>query len=119
MEELKSINSDVDAVKLANEIHRLDAALKLMKNELKAYVKDHGALDTGEEIWDIVPSVSWSFDAVGLKEAARNIAFEGVDPWSMMSISKSNLNKLGWDEDFLKQIGKKKVTNRFTSRKNK
>lgn len=119
MQELKTITYQEEAIKLANEINRLEAALKQMKNELKKYVQEHGAVDTGEEIWDFYESVSWKFDKDGLKEVARNIALEGMDPWELMNVTKTNLNKLGWDDDFLSKLGKKRVTKRFTSRKNK
>src|SRR5690625_7460955 len=88
-----------------------------MKDELKNYVKEHGAVDTGQEVWGFCESVSWVFDRNGLKEVARNMALEGLDPWELMNVSKTNLNKLGWDENFIGQMGEKKVTQRFTSRR--
>lgn len=119
MEELKTVVTHEDAIKLANEINRLDSALKQLKDELKKYVKEHGSVDTGQEVWDFYESVSWKFDKEGLKEVARNIALEGMDPWELLNINKTNLNKLGWDDDFIGSLGTKKVTKRFTSRKNR
>ncbi|MFD2760428.1 hypothetical protein [Lentibacillus juripiscarius] len=112
------LQSHDEAVQLANEINRTEAALKQMKDELKAYVKEQGGVDTGEEVWDYFESVSWQFDSSSLKQVAREMAMEGIDPWSMLSITKTNINKLGWDEQRLSQLGTKKVTQRFTSRKN-
>lgn len=112
-----TLQSEKDAVKLANEINRLEAALKQMKDELKSYVNEHGAVNTGEEVWNFFDSVSWKFDSKHLKELAGEVAMEGVDPWKIMTISKSNITKLGWDEQRLSQLGTKKVTQRFTSRK--
>ncbi|GAB3051599.1 hypothetical protein [Virgibacillus ainsalahensis] len=114
----QELGSQKDAVQLANEINRLEAALKQMKDELKSYVKEHGSVDTGEEVWDFYESVSWKFASKHLKELAGEMAMEGIDPWEMMNISKSNINKLGWDEQRLSKLGTKKVTQRFTSRKN-
>lgn len=86
--------------------------------KLKTYVKAYGSVDTGEEVWDFYQSVSWKFDRNYLKELAGEMAMEGIDPWEMLNISKANINKLGWDEQRLSQLGTKKVTQRFTSRKN-
>lgn len=119
LREIDSVATQEEAIKIANEINRLESAVKMMKEELKKYVEKYGAVDTGEEVWDFFESVSWSFDKEGLKEVARNMAIEGLDPWELMNVSKPNLNKLGWDESFLGKMGKKKVTRRFTSRKNK
>ncbi|OZU89063.1 hypothetical protein CIL03_08590 [Virgibacillus indicus] len=113
------VDSYEEAIQLANEINRLEAALKQMKDELKTFVKDYGAVDTGEEVWNFYESISWKFSNAELKEIAREMALDGVDPWSMFSISKSNINKLGWEEQRLSQLGTKKVTQRFTSRKKK
>jgi len=113
------VKTQEEAVELANEINRLDSALKTMKNELKKFVEENGSIDTGQEVWDFYESVSWKFDEEGLKELARIIAFEGHNPWRLMNLPKSNLNKLGWDESYLETMGEKKVTLRFTSRKKK
>lgn len=117
LREISNLSTQEEAVELANEINRMESALKKMKDELKNYVKDYGSVDTGEEVWDFYDSVSWSFDKEGLKEVARNMALEGKDPWELLSVSKTNLNKLGWEDSYIEQMGKKKVTQRFTSRK--
>ncbi|QKY69349.1 hypothetical protein [Lentibacillus sp. CBA3610] len=114
----QELQSHEEAVQLANEINRLEAALKQMKDDLKTYVKTHGRVDTGDEVWDFYQSVSWKFDRNHLKELAGEMAMEGIDPWEMLTISKATLNKLGWEEQRLSQLGTKKVTQRFTSRKN-
>src|SRR5699024_6024695 len=114
-----SLHDALPIFELANEINRLDSALKTMKSELKKFVEENGSIDTGQEVWDFYESVSWKFDEEGLKELARIIAFEGHNPWRLMNLPKSNLNKLGWDESYLETMGEKKVTLRFTSRKKK
>lgn len=113
------VKSHEEAVQLANEINRLEAAAKAMKDQLKKYVEENGSVDTGQEVWGFYESVSWNFDKQGLKEVARNIAIEGLDPWELLTLPKPKLTKLGWDEQFLSQMGKKNVTQRFTSRKTK
>ena len=113
------VYSKNEAIQLANEINRVEAALKQMKEELKSFVRNNGGVDTGEEVWDFYESVSWKFTNDGLKEVARELALEGVDPWKMLTISKTNINKLGWEEQRLSKLGTKRVTQRFTSRKKK
>ncbi|MFC2946777.1 hypothetical protein [Virgibacillus sediminis] len=97
----EELQTHEEAVQLANEINRLEAALKQMKSVLKSYVKEQGGIDTGEEVWDFYESVSWKFDRQHLKELAGEMAMEGIDPWEMLNI----------------KLGTKKVTQRFTSRK--
>lgn len=116
---IQEVQTEEQAIDLANEINRYEAALKSMKSHLKAYVSEHGAVNTGEEIWDFYESISWNFDADGLKEIARNIGLEGENPWEVMTIRKPKLDKLGWEESFIESMGKKKVIKRFTSRKSK
>lgn len=117
MGELKLASTQEEAVDLANEINRAEAAVKQMKEQLKEYVKDYGAVDTGQEIWNFFDSVSWKFDRNGLKEVARNMVVDGIDPWEQMTVSKKKIDDLGWDDKFLEQLGQKKVTKRFASRK--
>ncbi|WP_040980581.1 MULTISPECIES: hypothetical protein [Oceanobacillus] len=118
MGELKLATTHEEAVNLANEINLTESALKQMKEKLKEYVKNNGAIDTGQEIWDFYESVSWEFDRNGLKEVARNMVIDGIDPWEQMTVSKKKLDNLGWDEKFLEKMGQKKITKRFASRKN-
>lgn len=117
MGELKLAMKHEDAVKLANEINRTAAALKQMKEQLKEYVKDYGSINTGQEVWGFFESTSWNFDRNGLKEIARNMVIDGVDPWEQMTVPKKKLDALGWDDDFLENMGKKNITKRFASRK--
>lgn len=111
----QNIHTKEDAVNLANEISRLEAIVKSMKDELKKHVEAYGPVDTGTETWNFYESVSWKFD--DLRKVAEGIVLEGKNPWEMLSLSATNLKKLGWDEAVLSQFGKKRVTQRFTSRK--
>lgn len=106
-----------DAVKTANEIERLEAVLKSMKEKLKAFVDKNGALETKDKVWDYVVSVSWEFQPEQLKEMAQDIVLDGRNPWELLDITSTNLKKLGWSDDVLEQYGKKKETKRFVSRK--
>lgn len=106
-----------EAVELANEISRLEAATKLLKDNLKKYVKEHGEVETSTEKWGYYPSVSWSFKKDSVKEIARNLVLEGVDPWSLITFQAKDLKSVGWEDSALEQFGSKKVTKRFSSRK--
>lgn len=111
------INSTHEAVKLAAEIERMESALKLLKAELKRFVDQNGAIETGDKVWNYSVSVSWDFHEAGLREMADQLALEGINPWEMMTISPANLKKIGWDEETLLQFGQKKETKRFSSKK--
>lgn len=111
------VKSMDDAINLGKEIERVEAALKAMKAELKAFVDVSGPVDTGDVIWDYSISASWSFNEEGLKELAQNMVLEGVNPWKVLNITASNLKKLGWDDAVVAKMGEKKETRRFSSRK--
>ncbi|MFZ7947192.1 MULTISPECIES: hypothetical protein [Bacillaceae] len=105
------------AVKLANEIERIEAAAKLMKTDLRKFVEQNGPVETADTIWDINEAVSYKFDASQLKNIAQHIALGGDNPWDYLGINATNLKKLGWDEAFLANLGKKTIVKRFASRK--
>ena len=109
--------TQVEAVTMANEILRLEATVKEMKNQLKDYVEEYGPVETNDQIWDFNESVSWNFAGDKLKEIMTMIALDGYNPWDMISLSKRSLDKLGWNDDVLKQYGEKKVIKRFAPKK--
>lgn len=106
-----------EAINLANEVERIEAVLKVMKDQMKAYVQKNGPIETDSVIWDFNESVSYSFNPEQMKNIAENIVLEGENPWALLSISSSNLKKLGWSDSFINQLGQKKTTKRFISRK--
>lgn len=106
-----------EAIKIANEIERIESAAKAMKDQLKKYVEVNGPLETSDKIWDFSTSVSYKFNGVQLREVAQNIVLEGKNPWDLMSIATPKLQTLGWSEDVLKQLGTQSSTTRFSSRK--
>lgn len=114
VEEIETLE---EAVKLANEIERAEAAVKQMKEQLKAFVKENGDVETIDKVWGFSSSVSWKFEGDALKQLSQDIVLEGHNPWDMLTLPKDSLNKLGWGEDVLSQYGTKKETNRFSSRK--
>ncbi|MDQ0341040.1 hypothetical protein J2S00_003884 [Caldalkalibacillus uzonensis] len=114
---VEHVDTPEKAVQLANEIERLEAVLKSMKAQLKAYVDTHGPVETLDTVWDYTISVSWSFEPDSLKDLAQIIAVEGENPWRHLSLSATSIKKLGWDENILTRYGKKRETKRFVSRK--
>lgn len=106
-----------EAINLANEVERIEAVLKVMKDQMKAYVQKNGPIETDSVIWDFNESVSYSFNPDQMKNIAENIVLEGENSWALLSISSSNLKKLGWSDSFINQLGQKKITKRFISRK--
>ncbi|MFR9710039.1 hypothetical protein ACL02P_24145 [Paenibacillus sp. MB22_1] len=105
------------AIELALEIERTEAALKKMKENLKAYVDDNGPLHAGDKVWGYSISTSWQFGADSLKELAVAITAEGKNAWEFLSLPATSIKKLGWEEAALSQYGTLKETKRFDSRK--
>lgn len=106
-----------EAIEMALEIERTEAAVKKMKESLKAYVDANGALQAGDKVWDYSQSVSWSFDGTQLKELAVAITAEGKNAWDFLKLPADSIKKLGWEESALEQYGSAKITNRFSSKK--
>ncbi|HET7658426.1 MAG TPA: hypothetical protein VFK37_09045 [Bacillales bacterium] len=111
------VETNAQAVALANEIERAEAAVKGMKQGLKKYVDQNGPVETTDKIWGYNTSVSWTFDPESLKKVAQNIALEGTNPWELLTLPKPSLEKLGWEDSTLGQYGQKKETRRFSLRK--
>lgn len=105
------------AVQLANEIERMEAALKSMKQQLKCFVDENGPIYTRDRVWDYTSSVQWKFGADDLKNMAQDLVLDGVNPWELLTLSAASLKKLGWTEETLSRYGTKKETKRFSSRK--
>lgn len=107
-----------EAVQIANEIERYEAALKQMKDALKAFVEETGLpVDTGEKLWDFSVSTSWDFSADNLKALATEILLLGHNPWEYLELGSRAISKLNLSPDMLKQYGEEKTTRRFASRK--
>ncbi len=113
----KELTTMDEAIAIANEIVRIEAAAKTMKEQLKVFVDANGSVEAGDQIWGYSESVSWKFKDTSLKELVTMMALEGHNAWELLSLSSTNLKKLGWQEDFLSNYGKKSVSKRFSSKK--
>lgn len=116
--EEKELQSMEDAIALADEIERMEAVVSTMKNKIKAFVELNGPVKTQDKTWDFRESTSWKFAPDGLKELAIDLATEGKDPWVYLSISSSDLDKLGLPEEMLELYAKKTTRKSFRSVKN-
>lgn len=105
------------AIQLALEIERVEAALKQMKANLKAYVDEQGPLQAGDKVWGYSSTTSWVFGADSLKELAVAITAEGKNAWEFLNLPAASIKKLGWEDAALSQYGTLKESKRFDSRK--
>ncbi|MEN0661406.1 hypothetical protein NST11_18930 [Caldifermentibacillus hisashii] len=107
------------AVEMANEILRLEAVLKTMKDQLKRFVEENGELVVGDTVWKFQESISWDFESNKIKDFMKSLIIDGytTNPYELVSFSKAKLDKLGLEEQYLTNFAKKKVTARFVNRK--
>ncbi len=105
--------SEIDntkAVEVGAEIFRLEAALKLLKKNLRAYVKNNGPVRVGKREFTLVPSRSWNFNSSGLEKVFNKMKNSGVDPFGYFTITAGNLRKLKWEESDIEALGGKPRT---------
>lgn len=94
-----------EAEALGADILRLDAALGQMKDILKAYVAACGPVTVGERQFALVPSIYWKWDPKSLEAAFEKIKQEGKNPFDFLSLSAKQIEKLGWSENMLHELG--------------
>lgn len=123
---IKSVNLDpiriddkADAKRVAAEVIRLESALDDMKSKLKEWAKDNGGIAVGDSTFDFIPSVSWNIGAEKLYELCAELHDAGIDVFEYLTLTASNLKKMGIDESKLVTYGKKKVTKTFRLVKDK
>jgi len=114
------IKTAEEAVKLAQEIERLEGVVKAMKETLKKYVEETGQpVETVDQVWWWVESESWKFTPEKLKELCQELVIEGINPWELLTITAANLKKTGWSDEALSRFGEKRVTKSFRAVKRK
>ena len=107
------IDDKADAERVAAEVIRLEAALDEMKSKLKEWAKDNGGIAVGDSTFDFVPSISWNIGAEKLYELCAELYDAGIDAFEYLTLTASNLKKMGVDDVKLAVYGKKKVTKTF------
>jgi hypothetical protein len=106
-----SIATYDEAVNIAAEVLRLKAAYNKLQDALIDYCKRTGkAVEVAGMQYGSSPSISWSFTAEQKKEIAKAIAEEGINPWSIFTLSSTQLKnkqleELGWNETTYKKFG--------------
>lgn len=96
-----------DAIALAKEIERYEAAVKIMKDKLKAYVKLNGPVKANGKVWDFMTSYSWEFEPDSLKALAGMMTLSEINPFEYLNLSSTAIKKLKWSDELLSQYGKK------------
>jgi effector-binding domain-containing protein len=112
--------TEEQAIKISREILHLEATLKEMKEQLKKYVQENGELIADDTIWKFQNAESWDFaDSNRTKEFLKSLVIDGftADPYSVVTINKSKIKKLGVDDTYLEKFAIKKVSKRFVNRK--
>lgn len=112
------IKTPEEANIVATELNRLEAVVSQLKNNLKTYVESNGAVQAGNVQWGFSESVSWKIKPDKFPDVMKDIFLQlQLNPWELVNLPKTALNKLGWADDVLVKIADKKVTNRFGSKK--
>lgn len=106
-----------DAINAVNQVCRLEAVLKQLKEQLKAFVKNHGPVETEEQICDFFPSTKWVFSPEAKKEMAILIAVDGKNPYELLDFPASSLKELNWPEEVLMKFGTPVVSESFRFKK--
>lgn len=111
------IETHQDAVEIANEMNRLKAVIDRLKNNLEEYVKNYGAVESGDQVWDFHPKETWK--VIDMDGLVTMIELDDKDPYDYLTISKPKLQKLKWDKSFLSQYVNMTVTTQFRALKKK
>lgn len=106
-------SSLTEAEELAREIVRLEGISGAMKEMLKEWVRSKGPVPVGDKEWNFYPSTTWSFSPDQMKALARAIADEGKNPWEFLTMGSSQIKKLGWEEERLREFGTLKTSETF------
>ena len=68
------IQSEEQAQAVATEIMQLEATVKQLKDQLKAYVDQHGTLQAGGIEWGYRESIAWKIRVENMKEFMKKNA---------------------------------------------
>lgn len=123
---IKDMEDDPETARLLGaEIIRQESVLKAMKNALKKFVENNGAVQVDSKVFDINESTSWAFN----EEEKRSMASEilsvfGLNPWKYFELSSTSKAALQRDknmtdadiENFLRKYGTQKKSKRFGCR---
>lgn len=115
---MKEKISEEEAILIAKELERLNSVVNQLKDKLKTYVAEHGAVKTEDNEWNIFPYERFAFSSKAIMNLVEYLQYLGKDPFDYLSVNNRELKKLNLKERELIQLGgEKKVTNRFDKRK--
>lgn len=83
-----------EADKLAREILRLEEVISNYKECLKAWVVEHGSVQVGDQEFGIKESVSYQFEPDNLKQFAQYLVNKSINPWEILTLGATQVNKL-------------------------
>lgn len=115
----EKVLTESEAIELSKEVIRLEATTKAMKDKLKAYVEDNGSLLADDVIWNIQEAESWKYNPDKIKDFMKSLIIDGytTNPYELVTFSKPKIDKLGLDEEYLKNFAQKSITKRFGKKK--
>lgn len=94
-----------EAETIAREILRLEGALDVLKEQLRAYVENNGPVVVDDKEFKLAPSKYWKWPQGALVQAVARMEQEGIDPLTVLSLTSTGLKKLRWDEEKCRSLG--------------
>ena len=101
----REIRNQKEALRVAQELFKLEAAISSLKENLKAWVKTHGPVRVDDKEYKFAPSKYWKWPAQSLHRAVEEMEKEGIDPFTVLSLTSTGLKKLKWDEEKIESLG--------------
>ena len=86
-------------------LFKLEAAISSLKENLKTWVKTHGPVRVDDKEYKFAPSKYWKWPAQSLHRAVEEMEKEGIDPFTVLSLTSTGLKKLKWDEEKIESLG--------------
>jgi len=94
-----------EAETVARSILRLEGALDVLKERLRAFVEKNGPVVVDNKEFRLSPSRYWKWPQEALAQAVAAMEREGVDPLTVLSLTGTGLKKLGWSEEKCRELG--------------
>lgn len=94
-----------EAENVAREILRLEGALDILKERLRAYIDKNGPVVVDDKEFKLSPSRYWKWPQEALAQAVAQMQKEGIDPLTVLSLTSTGLKKLKWSEEKCRSLG--------------
>ncbi|RJX22309.1 MAG: hypothetical protein C4575_01735 [Desulforudis sp.] len=99
------VTAPEEAETVARDILRLEGALDILKERLRAYVENNGPVVVDDKEFKLAPSKYWKWPQGALAQAVARMEQEGIDPLTVLSLTSTGLKKLRWDEEKCRELG--------------